>query len=113
MKILVYLFDADGEDRQVELSENILSSVNDKQLLWINILKRDEATLESVTKALRLEKVPMRGILRIYERPKIYKFSDFYHFFIISAETGFWMAVGGMGILAAITTSVALYRRWI
>ena len=88
MKILVYLFDANGEDRQVELNENILSSINDKQLLWINILERDEAMLESVTKALSLEKVPMRGILRIYERPKIYKFADFYHFFIISVETG-------------------------
>ena len=33
--------------------------------------------------------------------------------FFKSAETGFWMAVGGMIILAAITASVAFHRRWI
>lgn len=88
MKLIVYLFDADGEDSEVELSENILDKINDKQLLWVNILKRDERTLESVAKILNLEKIPLRGILRIYERPKIYKFPDFYHFFIISVEAG-------------------------
>lgn len=88
MKLIVYLFDADGEDREVELNENILSKVGDQQLLWVNILKRDEATLKQVASVLGLEKIPLRGILRVYERPKIYKFPDFYHFFIISVETG-------------------------
>jgi len=88
MKLIVYLFDADGEDREIELTENVLESINDKHLLWVNILKRDEATLERVASILHLKKIPMRGILRVYERPKIYKFADFYHFFIISVETG-------------------------
>ena len=88
MKVIVYLFDADGEDREIELDKNILSNINDKQLLWVNILERDEATLKKVASVLHLENVPLRGVLRVYERPKIYKFADFYHFFIISVETG-------------------------
>jgi magnesium/cobalt transport protein CorA len=88
MKVIVYLFDADGEDRQIELTENILENINDKHLLWVNILERDEATLERVASLLHLKEIPMRGILRVYERPKIFKFAEFYHFFIISVEAG-------------------------
>jgi magnesium/cobalt transport protein CorA len=87
MKIISYLFDADGSEREVELTEVVLSELNDQQILWVNILEREEKTVEYVSKVLRLEKIPLRGILRIYERPKIYKFKDFYHFFIISVES--------------------------
>lgn len=71
MKVLVYLFDADGEDRKVELNENILDGIGTQQLLRVNILERDEATLERVAKILNLGKISLRGIFRIYERPKI------------------------------------------
>jgi magnesium transporter len=33
--------------------------------------------------------------------------------FFKSAESGFWMTIGAMAILAVITASVAYYRRWI
>ena len=86
MKILTYLYDADGSEEEIDLEENILDKLNDKQLLWVNILERDEEIIEHVTQTLHLEKVPMKGILRISERPKIFKFKEFYHFFIISVE---------------------------
>lgn len=86
MKILVYLYDADGKEKEVELKENILDNVTDRQLLWINILERDSEAIEQVASALKLTKVPVKGILRTRERPKIFKFKDFYHFFIVSVE---------------------------
>jgi magnesium/cobalt transport protein CorA len=86
MKIITYLYDANGSEREIDLEENTLGKINDKQLLWVNILERDEETVKYVTQTLRLEKVPVKGILRISERPKIYKFKDYYHFFIISVE---------------------------
>ncbi len=52
----------------------------------MNILERDEETVRYVTQTLHLEKVPIKGILRIAERPKIFKFKEYYHFFIISVE---------------------------
>ena len=86
MKILTYLYDADGSEKEIDLEENILERLNDKQLLWINILEREEETIKHAVEVLHLEKVPMKGILRISERPKIFKFKEFYHFFIISVE---------------------------
>jgi magnesium transporter len=87
VKILTYLYDADGRDRKINLEEDTLGKLNDKQLLWVNILERDEETVRYVTQTLYLEKVPVKGILRVAERPKIFKFKDYYHFYIISVET--------------------------
>lgn len=86
MSILTYLYDADGTDREIELDKSVLETLNDQQLLWVNILERDETTVKRVTETLRLESVPVKGILRVSERPKIYKFKDYYHFYIISVE---------------------------
>ena len=68
------------------MEQDTLGKLNDKQLLWVNILERDEETVRYVTQTLHLEKVPIKGILRIAERPKIFKFKEYYHFFIISVE---------------------------
>jgi Mg2+ and Co2+ transporter CorA len=86
MKILVYLYDESGKEKEVNLEEIDINNLNDQQLLWINILERDAETVRRVTTALHLIKVPIKGILRTRERPKIFKFQDFYHFFIISVE---------------------------
>ncbi len=64
MKILTYLYDADGSDKEIDLEENILEKLNDKQLLWINILERDEVTVKHVTQMLHLVKVPIGKFLR-------------------------------------------------
>lgn len=88
MKILTYLFDADGSDREIDLKENVFEEINDRQLLWVNILERDPEAIKRVATVLQLENVPIKGVLRTHERPKIFKFKDFYHFFIVSVETG-------------------------
>jgi len=88
MKILTHLYDMDGSQKVVDLKENILDSVTDQQLLWVNILERDKDLIEQAAGALRLQNIPIKGVLRTHERPKIYKFRDFYHFFVVSVEVG-------------------------
>lgn len=86
MEIEAYLYDADGSDQGIELNENILEKLNDKQLLWINVLDRSEKLLRHVASVLNLENIPTKSILNISERPKLDKFEHFYRFFIISVE---------------------------
>ncbi|MDQ3713908.1 MAG: magnesium transporter CorA family protein [Acidobacteriota bacterium] len=86
MKTVVYLYDVDGTEREVDLDQGVINNLNDRQLLWVNILERDLETVKGVTTALKLTNVPIKGILRTHERPKIFKFQDFYHFFIVSVE---------------------------
>jgi hypothetical protein len=36
--ILVYLYDEAGSKEEITLDENIINNLNDRQLLWINVL---------------------------------------------------------------------------
>ncbi len=64
MKILVYLYDESGKEKEVNLEEINVNNINDQQLLWINILERDVEAVRRVTTALHLIKVPIKGLLR-------------------------------------------------
>ena len=86
MKIKSYLFDADGSEREVDLDEIDAGKLTNQQLLWINVLEREKETINYVEKSLNLTEIPTKRILRVYERPRISKFRDYYHFFIISVE---------------------------
>lgn len=88
MKTTVYLFDAKGYDRQLEIAEVKLENIKENQLIWINILGREKEAFEKAVAAIGLEDVPVESILNVSERPKIDIFEDFYHFFIVSVKTG-------------------------
>lgn len=86
MKSAVYFYDAKGNDEQIELENVNLEKINDKQLVWINILHRDRNTIEKVVSRLGLENVPVKTILDVSERPTLDVFESFYRFFIVSVE---------------------------
>lgn len=87
MEIAVYLYDADGADVKIELEDVDLEKLNDKQLVWINILERDQETIEKIVALLGLKNIPVRSILNVSERPTIEVFETFYRFFIMSVES--------------------------
>ena len=84
MSIKVYLYNADGTDEEIEFDESICQKLNDHQLLWVNILERDENLLRKVASALKLENLPLRAVLYDNERPKVEKFNNYYRMFIAS-----------------------------
>jgi len=87
MEISVFLYDADGNDKKIGLDEVDFENLDDHRMLWINISRRSEEALESVTNALSLKNVPLRSVLNDAERPKLEKFEGFYRLFIISVKT--------------------------
>lgn len=86
LKSAVYFYDAKGNDEKIELEKVNLQTINDKQLVWINILHRDRKTIEKVVSGLGLENVPVKTILDVSERPTLDVFESFYRFFIVSVE---------------------------
>jgi len=63
MKILAYLYDVSGKEKQVNFEEIDVNNLNDQQLLWINILERDVEAVRRATTALHLIKVPIKNEL--------------------------------------------------
>jgi magnesium transporter len=51
----VRLYDADGRDRQVELRPAMAGKLDDRQLLWIDLDRREPAELEAVAAAVGLD----------------------------------------------------------
>lgn len=87
METAIYLYDANGEDREIKLEEVDLESLSEHQLLWINVLKRDESLLKQVFQQLQLDNVPLKNILSEPKRPKIDVFDKFFRLFIVSIES--------------------------
>jgi magnesium transporter len=83
----VYLFNAKGNDEQLDINDVRLDKIKENQLLWINVLGRDKEFIEKITEALELKNVPVKSILNVLERPRIDIYENFYRFFIVSVKT--------------------------
>jgi Mg2+ and Co2+ transporter CorA len=49
-----YLYDADGHDREIALTAGVRHSLNDRQLLWIDVISNDREELAGLCRALEL-----------------------------------------------------------
>ncbi len=87
MKTTVYLYDAKGSDKKIELKDVKLSKIGENKLLWIDVPERDENLIQKVIDILELQNVPLKSILDVSERPKIDIFDGFFRFFIVSVNT--------------------------
>lgn len=86
MEVTAYLYDFDGNDRNIDLEKLEGEKIGKNQLLWINIPHREEEIIKKIVSALRLKNVPLKSILNDSERPKIDIFEDFYRIYIVSVK---------------------------
>lgn len=85
--IKVYLYDSAGCDMEIAFEDVDLREIGEKQLLWINLLKRDEQLLRDVTTRLNLTDAPVQKIIHPAGRPDIDSFENFFNFSIDSVVT--------------------------
>lgn len=85
MKIKAHLYNSEG-DKAVEFTEDICRQLNEKQLLWVNVLERDTGDVGNVIKNLQFKNAPVKEILDTEERPKLDKYDHFYRLFINSVS---------------------------
>ena len=70
--IQAYLYDAEGHDQVVELSQQVVEELNDRQLLWIDV-QRDLATLKRVASIIGVSV----SALNLLSRPKASRLENF------------------------------------
>jgi magnesium/cobalt transport protein CorA len=86
LKIKAYLYDANGND-EVVLPEDVdIRKLKKNQLLWINVLERDEDTLRRVAKTVSLEGIPFGTVMKTEDRPRIENYGNFFRFSISSVR---------------------------
>lgn len=86
-ELKAYLYDATGKDEEVDLDEVDVTGLDEKQLLWVKVSKRDEKLLNAVTSRLGVKNIPCRSVIDDTGRPEIEKFDDFFRFCVDSIVT--------------------------
>jgi len=76
MTVRARLYDARGEDREIDLEALDLSTVEDRQLLWIDVDERSDASLGLIAKTLSLEPHIVRQLGPDRRRPRLVRAPD-------------------------------------
>ena len=86
MALRAYLFEDDGEDREVALSEEVLSGLTEAQLLWIDMDVEDRRAVDTVASVLELEPETVESILAPLDRPHVADFGSYFHVHVFSVQ---------------------------
>jgi len=76
MTLRARLYDAQGQDRDVELTREEVRRVDDRRLLWIDLDERSEADLQTLADALELQPRLTRQLSADRGRPRLLRFPD-------------------------------------
>src|SRR4030095_5770129 len=85
--VKAYLYDAKGHDEEVSLDEIDIEQLEENQLLWVNVLKRDEGLIDEVSAALKVEHVPCKAVVRDSGPLDLDRFETFFRFCVDSVVT--------------------------
>ncbi len=76
MTLRAVLYDADGEDREVELTDGTAVEIDDKRLLWIDLDGRDRDALTRAGAAIGLEAKALHRLERVDRTARILRLPD-------------------------------------
>lgn len=85
--VKAYLYDAKGHDDEVSLDDIEVDGLKPNQLLWVNVHRRDEALLNSLTEKLNVKNVPCKKVVKDSGPLDIDRFETFFRFCVDSVVT--------------------------
>ena len=85
--LTVYHYDAAGQDREVELTPELIESADEKSLLWIDIVARSENEIHRAGKILGLGAESLRELLdaEIPPGPHLDNYGNYFQFNLIAS----------------------------
>ncbi|AWN24076.1 magnesium transporter CorA [Deinococcus irradiatisoli] len=84
MTIRAFLYDADGTDQAVELGNDALSHLSDRQLLWIDITGEDPNEIERIGSVIHLHRESIKNLLNPIGRPRLDQFKDYFQINVVA-----------------------------
>ena len=86
MTIRAYLYDADGTDHPVDLSDGMVATLSDRQLLWIDVVGHDQAEIERVGETVHLHRESIKNLLNPIGRPRLDQFEKYFQVNVVAIE---------------------------
>jgi Mg2+ and Co2+ transporter CorA len=84
MPIKAFLYDATGTDREVKLDAELVNSLHDRQLLWVDVGQFTEAEIRSIGALFSLSRESVSALLRPGRRPRL---DNYGAYFQLNVET--------------------------
>lgn len=76
MTLRARLYDARGEDRDVELTSEVVKGIDDHHLLWVDVDERSDKDLGVLAEALQLESRLAQQLGSVGQRARLLRFPD-------------------------------------
>ena len=86
MSLRAFLYDADGSDRPVDLRDQRLQDLTDRQLLWIDVTGQDRGEIELVGRTVHLHRESIKTLLNPIGRPRLDVFGDYFQVNVVAIE---------------------------
>jgi magnesium transporter len=86
MSLQAYLYNADGSDQQIELDEQVVGKLHDRQLLWADVVGREEKDIDRIASIFKLNKQRVKNLLNPADRPRLDIHRDYFHIYAIAVK---------------------------
>ena len=80
------LFDADGDDRDVTVTPELLDGLDERQTLWVDLQAPDDATVDAVATLWDLGRDTVRKVRAAPGSPHVASFDSYLHLFVTTVE---------------------------
>ena len=78
MRLKAFLYDAEGEDHAVPLTQELVGALNDKQLLWIDVLDVQRGDLQPLALMFSWHPDSLYSILQTGRRPRLDHYGNYF-----------------------------------
>jgi magnesium transporter len=82
------LYDAEGNDREVDIGRSDIERVSGKQLLWVDLARRDEDELGLLSKAFELHEEQLELLASGATEVRLLRYPERVHLRLIAVEEG-------------------------
>lgn len=87
MTVKTFLFDADGNDRGVDLTPELVAGIGERQLLWVDVLGLDQQELTRIGELFGLKEAFIDSVLTPESRPHLHNFGSYFELTVLAVRT--------------------------
>jgi magnesium transporter len=105
-----FLYDAEGEDRRIELTEFHVDQLGDRQLLWIDVSDHDG--VEELTATLGIAPETVTRLTRATKRAELNFHTDYFHVnVVVASPTGLGYEPVSLDCVAGANWVLTVHKR--
>lgn len=86
MTVRAYLFDADGADKEVQLTPQVIASLSDRTILWVDVSDNNQNELTQIASLLHLHRESLSNLLNPIGRPRLDVYDQYFQVNVIAVK---------------------------